>query len=177
MKEPDLEEERLRLVRQGRDLVVERQTLADAAEAVDVESPTGTKRRLDLAATRPGLWRATLPANEPGLWRASDGTRTALLAVGPANPREFADVLSTDRLLAPIAAATGGSVARLAGADLPRLMLRDPGQAMAGPGWLGLTASRASVLEGLDRLPLFEGLAALALVLGLLSGAWWREGR
>ena len=177
MKEPDLEEERLRLVRQGRDLVVERQTLADTAEAVEVESPTGAKRRLDLARARPGVWRAALPATEPGLWRATDGTRTALLAVGPADPREFADVLSTDRLLAPLAAATGGSVTRLAGADLPQPLVRDGGRTMAGPGWIGLSASRASVLEGLDRLPLFEGLLALALLLGLFAAAWWREGR
>jgi hypothetical protein len=177
MKEPDLEEERLRLVRQGRDLVVERQTLAETAEAVDVESPTGAKRRLDLARARPGVWRATLPANEPGLWRATDGTRTALLAVGPSDPREFADVLSTDRLLAPLAAATGGSVNRIAGTDLPQPLVRDAARTMAGPGWIGLSASRASVLEGLDRLPLFEGLLALALLLGLFAAAWWREGR
>ncbi|MDK9696989.1 MAG: hypothetical protein OEL76_11405 [Siculibacillus sp.] len=177
MKEPDLEEERLRLSRQGRDLVVERQTLAEKADPVTVETPTGAERRLDLALARPGVWRAVLPATEPGLWRAGDGTRTALLAVGPPNPREFADVLSTDRLLAPIVSATGGTLHRLAGAEPPRLLLRDPGTAMTGPGWLGLAASRASVLEGLDRLPLFEGLIALAALLGLFATAWWREGR
>jgi len=177
MKEPDLEEERLRLTRQGRDLVVERQTLADRVAPVEVESPTGTKRRLDLAAARPGLWRASLPATEPGLWRAGDGDRTALLHVGPPNPREYADVLSTDRLVAPLVAATGGRVARLAETGVPRLLARDPGAAMTGPDWIGLAASRASVLEGLDRLPLAEGLLAIALALGLLAGAWWREGR
>jgi hypothetical protein len=177
MKEPDLEEERLRLVRQGRDLVVERQTLAETAEAVTVTSPTGTTRKLDLAAHRPGLWRATLPADQPGLWRASDGTRTALLHVGPPDPREFADVLSTDRLLAPIAQASGGRLSRLSEAGVPRVLARDPGAPMRGPDWIGVAASRASVLEGLDRLPLTEGLLALALLLGLFAAAWWREGR
>lgn len=177
MKEPDLEEERLRLTRQGRDLVVERQTLAESAAPVTVTSPTGQARQLDLASGRPGLWRATLPATEPGLWRATDGARTALLHVGPPNPREYTDVLSTDRLLAPLAEATGGRATRLATTGVPRVLLRDPGAPMVGPDWIGLSASRASVLEGLDRLPLGEGLLALALVLGLFSGAWWREGR
>ena len=177
MKEPDLEEERLRLLRQGRDLVIERQTLAETAEPVEIESPTGGRRRIELGRFRPGLWRGTVAADEPGLWRARDGTRTALLAVGPADPREFADVLSTDRRLAPITAATGGSVARLAETGVPRPLLRDPGSPMAGPDWIGLATSRASVLEGLDRLPLVEGLLALAVALGLFAATWWREGR
>ncbi len=177
MKEPDLEEERLRLSRHGRDLVVERQTLAETTAPVEIETPTGAKRRLELATTRPGLWRATLPASEPGLWRASDGSRSALLAVGPPDPREFTDVLSTERHLAPLVATTGGSLMRLHGNDLPRLLLRDPGTAMAGSGWIGLTPSRASVLEGLDRIALFEGLLALAALLGLFAVTWWREGR
>lgn len=177
MKEPDLEEERLRLVRQGRDLVVERQTLAETPEKVTVTSPTGATRDVALGTARPGLWRATLPADEPGLWRAGDGTRTALLHVGPPNPREFADVLSTDRLLAPLAGATGGGVARLAEAGVPRLLVRDPGAPMRGPDWIGVAASRANLLEGLDRLPLVDGLLGLAALLGLFSLAWWREGR
>jgi hypothetical protein len=177
MKEPDLEEERLRLLRQGRDLVIERQTLAETAEPVEIESPTGGRQRIELGRFRPGLWRGTVAADEPGLWRARDGTRTALLAVGPADPREFADVLSTDRRLAPIAAATGGSVARLAETGVPRPLLRDPGSPMVGPDWIGLATSRASVLEGLDRLPLVEGLLALAVALGLFAATWWREGR
>lgn len=177
MKEPELEEEALRLSRRGRDLVVERQTLADRVEPVTVERPTGGSRRLDLAQVEPGLWRASLPADEQGLWRATDGSRTALLHVGPADPREFADLVSTDRRLAPIAAASGGSIRRLAEGGVPRVLVRDPGAGMNGDDWIGLAASRASLLEGMDRLPLVEGLLALALLLGLFSFAWWREGR
>ncbi len=177
MKEPELEEEALRLTRQGRDLVVERQSLAETVEPVEVASPTGVTRRLEPARSRPGLWRASLPADAQGLWRASDGTRTALLHVGPPNPREFADVLSTDRLVGPLAAAAGGSVRRLTDAGVPRLLAREAGAPMRGPDWIGFAASRASVLEGMDRLPLIEGILALALLLGLFSLAWWHEGR
>ena len=177
MKEPELEEERLKLTRQGRDLVVERQTLAESAAPVTVTSPAGTARSLDLAPGKPGLWRAGLAASEAGLWRATDGTRTALLHVGPPNPREFADLLSTERLLSPLVAATGGRITRLAEAGVPRVLLRDPGAPMTGPDWIGFSASRASVLEGAARWPLGEGLLGLAVILGLVSIGWWREGR
>ena len=52
-------------------------------------------------------------ANELGLWRATDGKLTALVNVGPANPREFAEVTSTTDVLQPLANATGGDARRL----------------------------------------------------------------
>ena len=41
------------------------------------------------------------------------GKLTALVNIGPANPREFAEVTSTSDVLAPLAVATGGDVRRL----------------------------------------------------------------
>jgi len=182
MKEPDLEEEALRLGRDGRDLVVERQTLADTVPPITLTGPTGETRTPKLAEVRPGLWRATSPADVQGLWRAGDGVHTALAHVGPLSPREFADVLSTDRLVGPLARATGGGVHRLAGPGgaalpLPRPMLRDPGATMSGDDWIGVVASRATVLKGVARLSLVTGLFAVALLLALFAATWWRESR
>src|SRR5581483_134070 len=87
MKQPDLEEEALRLVVRGRILNVERQTMADTANPVTLTSPTGATQTLTLSQAEPGVWRSTLPVKELGLWRATDGTLTALANVGPANPR------------------------------------------------------------------------------------------
>ena len=99
MKQPDLEEEALRLIVHGRDITVQRQTMADTVNQVTLTSPTGATRTLDLQPVEPGLWRATTTANELGLWRATDGKLTALTNVGPANPREFAEVTSTTEVL------------------------------------------------------------------------------
>ena len=74
MKQPDLDEEALRLQIQGKDLVVVRQTMADTVAPVTVTSPSGTTKELTLSAGDPGEWRATLPASELGLWQATDGT-------------------------------------------------------------------------------------------------------
>src|SRR5437016_2951879 len=99
MKQPDRDEEALRLQGQGHGLCVSRQTMADSVAPVTVTSPSGTTRDLALASGEPGEWRATIPANELGLWQASDGTLKALINVGPTNPKEFAEVTSTTEML------------------------------------------------------------------------------
>ncbi len=182
MKEPDLEAEALRLTRQGRDLVIERRTLADTTAPVAVTTPTGETRTLPLVETAPGRWRAATPADGLGLWRANDGTLTALTHVGPLSPREFADVLSTDRLVGPLARATGGGTRRLFAANatapaVPRVLTRDPGGLMAGDDWIGVARSTATVLKGIERVSLSGGLAIAALLLALFATAWWRESR
>src|SRR5467141_5158673 len=77
MKEPDLEEEALRILVRGRDITVQRQTMADSVNEVTLTTPSGKTRTLTLAATEPGVWRTTIAANELGLWRATDGKLTA----------------------------------------------------------------------------------------------------
>ena len=115
MKQPDLEEEALRLIVKGRDLTVQRQTMADSVDEVTLTTPSGKTRTLTLTQAEPGVWRSTIEANELGLWRATDGKLTALANVGPANPREFTEVTSTTEVLAPLANATGGDAVRLTG--------------------------------------------------------------
>src|SRR5690606_4308510 len=108
MKQPDLEEEALRITSRGRDLQVERQTMAETADPVTLTSPSGKASTPALTQVQPGLWRASTEASELGLWRATDGKLTALVNVGPANPREFAEVTSTTDMLTPLADSTGG---------------------------------------------------------------------
>ena len=52
MKQPDLEEEALRLAARGRDLSIERQTMAETVDPVIVTTPSGETRSVD-AARRP----------------------------------------------------------------------------------------------------------------------------
>src|SRR6202790_166829 len=110
MKEPDLEEEALRLSVRGRDLTVQRQTMADNVDPVTLTMPTGKSRTVTLGQAEPGVWRTTIETKEFGLWRASDGKLTALANVGPANPREFDEVTSTTEWLPPMFSAPGGAV-------------------------------------------------------------------
>jgi hypothetical protein len=180
MKEPDLEEEALRLIVNGRTLVVRRQTMADSVADVTLTAPSGATRTLKLAPTEDGVWETSLAANELGLWRATDGKLNALVNIGPPNPREFAEVTSTPDVIAPLANATGGDSRRLdqgSGVSLPRLLAVRAGDTYKGDDWIGLKMRDASVVRGIGVLPVFAGLLGLLLLLGSLAGAWAREGR
>jgi hypothetical protein len=180
MKEPDLEEEALRLKMNGHNLVVQRQTMADSAADVTLTSPSGASRTLKLEPTEPGVWEKSIVADELGLWRATDGKLNALTNIGPANPREFAEVTSTPEVLAPIANATGGSSRRLddsGSLDVPRILAVRSGGTYSGDDWIGLKMRDASVVRGIGVLPVFAGLLGLLLLIGSLAGTWAREGR
>jgi hypothetical protein len=180
MKQPDLEEEALRLSVAGRELVVRRQTMAESVNDVTVTAPSGQSRVLKPIASEPGVWRATTEANELGLWRATDGKLTALVNVGPANPREFAEVTSTTEPLAALTAATGGDARRLdRNGDLavPRVIGVRTSDVYKGEDWIGLKMRTASVVRGIGVLPVFTGLLGLLLLIGSLAATWAREGR
>ena len=180
MKQPDLEEEALRLIVHGRDITVQRQTMADTVNQVTLTSPTGETRTIDLQPVEPGLWRAATTANELGLWRATDGKLTALANVGPANPREFAEVTSTTEVLRALSNATGGDARRIAEGDslnVPRVVPVRTSTTFKGDDWIGLKMRDASVVRGIGVLPIFAGLIGLLLLIGSLAATWAREGR
>ncbi|MBI5130043.1 MAG: hypothetical protein HZA66_11430 [Rhodopseudomonas palustris] len=180
MKQPDLDEEALRLKVEGKDLQVIRQTMADAVPPVTITSPSGQTKQLTLASNDPGTWRATLPADELGLWQATDGTLKALINVGPVNPKEFSEVTSTPDTLKPLAQATGGDARRIADSgsvELPRIVPVQSATLFRGDGWLGVRMRDASVVRGVGVLPVFTGLIGLLLLLGAFAATWLREGR
>src|SRR5437588_790266 len=180
MKQPDLDEEALRLQIEGHDLVVLRQTMSDSVAPVTVTSPNGANRQLTLSEGEPGTWRSTIPANELGLWQATDGTLKALINVGPTNTKEFSEVTSTTEMLKPLAQATGGDARRVVdgtSVDLPRVVPVRASGIFHGDGWLGVKMRDASVVKGVGVLPMFAGLIGLLLLLGAFAATWVREGR
>ena len=181
MKQPDLEEEALRMSARGRDLEVRRQSMADEVAQVTVTTPSGQTRPLTLDKSEPGVWKAVTQANELGLWRATDGKLTALVNVGPANPREYAEVTSSTNVISPLTGATGGDTRRIADASgnlsIPRILAVRSSDTYKGDDWLGLKMRDASVVRGIGVLPLFAGLLGLLLLIGSLAATWMREGR
>jgi hypothetical protein len=180
MKQPDLDEEALRMKVKGKDLEVTRQTMADSVTPVTVTSPSGATKQLTLSAGDPGQWHATMPANELGLWQATDGTLKALINVGPTNPKEFSEVTSTPDMLRPLAQATGGDATRVvdgSSVDIPRIVPVRSSSVFHGDGWMGVRMRDASVVKGVGVLPIFAGLIGLLLLLGAFAATWLREGR
>jgi hypothetical protein len=180
MQQPDLEEEALRMFANGHELTVQRQTMADSVSDVTLTSPSGATRTLVLDPVEAGVWRKSFDANEMGLWRATDGKLTALINIGPANPREFTEVTSTTDVLAPLANATGGDARRLDngnGTEMPRVVPVRSTDTFKGGDWIGLKMRDASVVRGIGVLPIFTGLLGMLLLLGSLALTWAREGQ
>ncbi len=181
MKEPELDEEALRAEAVGNRLVIERQTMEDEAGQANVITPTGENIVLELEDDGDGIFTAEYEAKTLGLFRVANGDLTALASVGPANPREYAEIVSTTEKLSPLVEATNGLVARLgkqdAARNLPRIVpVRQTGSA-SGSDWMGLRTTGASVLKGVVQLPLLAGFLGLGLLLMAFAAMWAREGR
>ncbi len=176
MKEPDLEEDELRAHGEGGQLVVTRRSVTGKVEPVEVTAPSGAKETVVLRATKDGRAIATLPAAEAGVYRVTDGTRTALTAVGTLNPLEYADMRATPDRLAGMVQATGGRIGWIAD-GLPTLRRVRPGRTSSGTDWIGLPANRTFSVTGVTETPLIPAAALLVLAIGALLLAWRREGR
>jgi hypothetical protein len=176
MKEPDLEEEALSGRQSGNNLIIERRTMADKADPVTVTLPSGKTETLALREVSPGRFQASLPVTEAGLHRLADGKLLAVAAAGSGDAREMADVAATAAVLAPVAAATGGSVQWFED-GMPQLVKVSAGRPMAGAGWMGLRANDAHKVTAVTDIPLFATLLSLAALLLGLGAMWFREGR
>jgi len=181
MKEPELDEEALRARVDGNIVTIERQTMGDAAGRVDVVGPDGVRQAITLTDRGDGLWSGQFEASALGLYRLANGDLTTLANVGPSNPREFAEIVSSTSKLASIAAATKGSLKRLARdvstSNLPRIVPVRGSSAAAGRDWVGFKSTGASRLIGITQIPLFAGFLGLGLLLLVLASTWAREGR
>jgi hypothetical protein len=168
MKEPDLEEEALRASIDGKTFTITRQSLKAEVPAAVVTMPSGKTTTVKLAAGDPGLWNGAFDTKELGLYKVKDGELSILVNVGPENPREFQEVVSTPDKLRPIAEATGGTVRRLAdGSDgaitLPRLLEMRDSPIYGGADYAAIRKTGASEVKGIGFSPLAIGaVCALA---------------
>jgi hypothetical protein len=176
MKEPELEEEALRARAHGADITVERQSLKDEIPPVTLTGPDGASRAIALQAAAPGLARAIVHVEDNGLYRASDGEHIALVNVGPENPLELQEVVSTTEKLRALAESTGGSSKRLGDpAAVPHIVAMHESPIYAGSGFLAIKRTGASALIGVSRWPMAEGFAGLAVLIGALVLMWLAE--
>ena len=181
MKEPDLEEETIKATSRGQTLTVERRSIKDAIEAAKVTAPSGKEETISLDKVEPGLWRKSITAGEQGVYRVSSGKLASVVTVGNANVKELASLTATDAALSPLLTQTGGGSFWLGrtqadAAPLPRIVMLRGGHVMHGADWLGLHKREAYHVEGVRLFPLFSGFLALALLLGMISVTWFREG-
>nr|WP_321360707.1 hypothetical protein [uncultured Hyphomonas sp.] len=179
MKEPELEERRLKLTAEGDMAHVELRTLTDTAPPLQIETPEGETIEPAWTETGPGMFTAEAPIDQLGLYRARAGGLETVALNGPANPKEYADLQSTIKVLQPLARATGGGVFRLNadGSGLPDIRRSGQRGLSAGGNWLGLRERGAYAVRSSSSQALLPGILAAGFLVLLLLLAWRREGR
>jgi len=186
MKEPDLEEEHLAAHLAGGKIMVERRSMGDTVPASELTAPSGAKSSMVLAASaQPGVWTGAADAAEQGFYKVTSGELSAVALSGSQNSREMAELTATADKLRGLTDATGGGAfwtAAQPGAppsqpQMPRVTLLNAAHVLHGSDWMGLKDRDAHVVTSIATVPLSNGLWALALLVGLMALAWWREGR
>jgi hypothetical protein len=175
MKEPELEENDLRMAFDGERLRIERRRLKEKKDRrVDLKEPNGEIRKITLEDGTGGRSISYVPVNRAGLYTVWDGNQTALSAVGALNPKEFADLRSTEAHLQPLVTKTGGHVSWLQDqlVDIRRVRRT---HSTSGNNWLGLWRNESYVIAGVRRISLLPPLLALFLSGGLIALMWKRE--
>ena len=183
MKEPDLEEEALQATSKGRSLVVTRRTMKEKIAPVRITQPDGAVKEIELTPSAPGTWQAILKDQKLGIHRVKSGDLNALAFIGFASQREMKDIVTTDKVMAPLAKEaqsglfwTGDGKGDLS-VFVPKVSLLNRTSNFAGPDWMALRDRQAYVVKDVQLIPLFTGLIALALLLLTLGSLWYREGR
>jgi hypothetical protein len=181
MKEPELEEEALRASARGRDISIERQTLKSDTPPIQVFSPSGKTQDVVMAPFEPGLTRGKVTVDEFGLYKVSDGLVSTLVSVGPENPREFQEVVSTPDKLRPLIEASGGTIRRISGAAadlrLPRFVSMRESPVYGGTDYVGFRRTGSSIVTGIGVAPMAIGFFGLIVLLGGVLLGWLWEGR
>ncbi|GAA6208945.1 membrane protein [Cognatishimia sp. WU-CL00825] len=176
MGEPDLEEEALWAEANGQKMRIIRRSLTPDVGQVTIEAPDGSKAELPLIETKPGQFEAQYDGPEMGLYRLTNGEQSAVIGLGPASPKEFAQVIASGDVLDPIIRPLRGGVMAISD-GLPSLRTVRSGRPAAGNGWIGLTPRNAFETLNVSQTPLLPAWLVLLALLGLAIGAWLREGR
>ncbi len=182
MKEPELEEDSLTATVRGNRMEIVRRSLAADESPVSVTAPSGEVALVPMVDDEAGRARGALSVDEIGLYRLTDGTRTAVAAVGSLRSVELADVRTTAARLEPVAEATGGGIVWLAEQTMPEVRRVRRGRdsfgraGVGGRPWIGLIANRDYVVARVRQVPLLPAVALLVLALSALALAWRREG-
>ena len=181
MKEPELEEELLKLEAGASPEITARlQTMSDTPPKLELAAPDGAKVESEWTKISPGHYQATLPANALGLYRAKSGKLSAVTLRGPTHPREYLDLRATPDKVQPLVTATLGGVFML-GADgtpnMPRMQRVDERGNAAGSDWFGLRKRGAYAVRATESTTLLPGVLGMLLACAFMMLAWRREGR
>src|SRR5690606_25174864 len=155
----------------GQRMRILRRTLSDSVGEVAITAPDGSVVTVPLSEVSPGRFGAEWDAPEIGLYRLSQGDHEAVIALGPAAPRELEQTVASGELLAPLVDLRRGGVVAVED-GVPSLRLVREGRLAAGRGWLGITPRAAYLTADVTVIPLVSAWLFLLLAAMLTVAAW-----
>ncbi|MCC6598333.1 MAG: hypothetical protein IT559_06055, partial [Alphaproteobacteria bacterium] len=147
------------------------------SNTIIMTKPDGTVQDLTLLPEKDGVLRLQIQADQPGIYsfETADG-ESRFAVIGDLNPLEYRDILSTDKILRPLSAQTGGGLWRLS-QTTPALRTVSANARAAGSNWAGLRDNHSYIVTGAHEKPFLPFWVSATLLLGLALISWWREGR
>lgn len=177
MKEPELEENALELVSDSNALLIRRRNLHGALNDITLTMPDGTESAVSLKQGRDGWLESRVPVQLDGVYSVSDGQAKRFAIIGDINPPEWQAVVTTEDVLKPVTAASGGSIQWVAHDGMPDIRrVSALARHFGGSGWVGLRDNDAYVVTGVRDFPLVPIWLSLSALLVLSVLCWWLEG-
>lgn len=177
MKEPELEENALDARIEGSILEISRRSLTDQAMSVIVTAPDSSTQTVNLQPGSSGSLEAALPVTQTGVYTVSDGSQTRFALSGSLNPKEMQGVITTGDKMNPVVRGSGGVILWAADTPQPELRFLPPGRQYGGHDWLGLRRNGSFDVAGIKTIPFLPEWLYVIILLAIVSGAWWYEGR
>lgn len=177
MKEPELDENALKIIADDSGFIVHRRSLQGTEIAITVEKPDGSTETFNAKRQDKGRWmEGHFATNQTGVYRFSDNTQTRFAIWGDIHAPEYQGLSATEDIVKPLMDHSGGSLRWIAEDKIPTIRMSPPRGRYAGPNWIGLRQNNDYISTGITHQPLWpEWLAALFLILFGIS-LWWKEG-
>ncbi len=177
MKEPELEENALFVEMDGSTMFVRRRSLHETPMDIIMITPDNKTETVTLKPQPSGLLEVRIDADQLGIYTFDDGMQERFALVGDLNPPELRGVRTTAELLAPVAQQSGGTVQWLVDDPAPDLRFVTNGKVFGGHGWVGLKSNNSYQVTGVKDTPFLPDWVYVLLLMGLVAGSWWLEGR
>lgn len=177
MKEPELDELALDVRVDGHTIIIRRAGFERAEDIITMTRPDGSEEEIALKQSSAGFLEHLQRAEQTGIYRfeTADG-QLRFAVVGEVNPPEFRNVLTTENVLKPLVEKAGGGLLWLSETPKPRLRYIKSGR-FAGQNWLALENKDAYNVTGAQEKPLLPLWLQLCILVLLLLGTWYLEGR
>ena len=177
MKEPELEENALFVQLDDNTMLVRRRSLHEVPMDITMTAPDGKTETVTLTPQKNGMLEATIQATQLGIYTFDDGMQERFALVGDMNPPELRGVRTTDELLKPVALQSNGTVQWLVDNATPDIRFINNGKVFGGHNWIGLKSNNSYQVTGVKDTPFLPDWVYVLLLMGLVAGSWWLEGR